>query len=73
LGLEGEGLGDPLFSGRKSMGRTKVLGDETSRSRVPGVAEKDGMKLAGLGELSDAEVGCGVAGEEENGEGDEGS
>jgi hypothetical protein len=32
---------------------------------------KDGTKLAGLGELSDADVGCGVAGEEENGEGDE--
>jgi hypothetical protein len=55
------------------MGRTKVLGDGTSRSRDLVVAEKDGMKLAGLGELSDAEDGCGVVGEEENGEGDEGS
>jgi hypothetical protein len=55
------------------MGRTKVLGDETPRSRDMVVAEKDGMNLAGLGELSDADVGCGVAGEEENGEGDEGA
>jgi hypothetical protein len=55
------------------MGRTKVLGDGRSRSRDLVVAEKYGMELAGLGELSDAEVGCGVVGEEENGEGDEGS
>jgi hypothetical protein len=59
------------LSGRKSMGRTKVLGGGISRSRDMVVAEKDGTKLAGLGELSDADVGCGVAGEEENGEGDE--